>query len=190
MRHSTTCWELPLAVTALVGRDEELVELRQLLAHTRLLTLVGTGGVGKTRLAIELARIVQDTYTDGVRLVQMAALADGLLVPQTVAVAAGVRGRPDRPLLQQVAQTLKEQHLLLILDNCEHVLEACVEVAERVLTTCPRVTILATSRERLGLTGETRVAGTVVVVSLAAGNAAGQPRWRVCGGTALPGASG
>jgi non-specific serine/threonine protein kinase len=147
--------DLPVAVTRLVGRDEELIELRQLLAHTRLLTLVGTGGVGKTRLAIELARTVQDTYADGVRLVQMVALADGQLVPQTVAVASGVRERPDRSLIEQVAQTLKDQHLLLVLDNCEHVLDACVEVAERVLTTCPRVSILVTSRERLGLTGET-----------------------------------
>jgi predicted ATPase/DNA-binding CsgD family transcriptional regulator len=147
--------ELPTAVTRLVGREHELVELRHLLARTRLLTLVGAGGVGKTRLAVELAGRVLADYADGVRLVQLAGQTDGRLVPQTVAVACEVRDRSARPMLEQLAQILRTQHLLLVLDNCEHLLDACAAVAETLLETCPGVRILATSRERLGLAGET-----------------------------------
>ncbi len=147
--------ELPAPLTRLVGRAAALNELRRLLAQTRLLTLVGAGGVGKTRLALELARGSRAAYPDGVVQVQIAALTEAALVPQAVAVVAMVREPPDRPLLEQLAHTLRDRQLLLVLDNCEHLLDACAELVGTLLASCPRLSILATSRERLGLTGET-----------------------------------
>jgi predicted ATPase len=138
-----------------VGREADLLELQRLLAQTRLLILVGAGGVDKTRLALELARDSRDAYPDGVLQVQIASLTDPALVPQAVAVAAMEREPPDRPLLEQLADTLRDRRMLLVLDNCEHLLDACAELAQTLLARCPRLTILATSRERLGLTGET-----------------------------------
>lgn len=153
-RHVRTA-DLPVALTRLIGREQELGELRGLLAQTRLLTLVGAGGVGKTRLAIELASLLQDTYRDGVRVVQLAALADAQLVAHEIAAACEVLEPPRGLLLDQLTRILRSRHLLLVLDNCEHVLDACAQVAETLLAACPSVSILATSRERLGLAGET-----------------------------------
>jgi non-specific serine/threonine protein kinase len=146
---------LPLEITTFVGREQELATLAELLVHARLLTLMGTGGVGKTRLAFHLAAQLVEHYAQGVWVVDLAPLADPTLVPQAIAAVVGVQEEASRPLLAALVEALRRRHLLLILDNCEHLIAACAAVAESLLQACPQVQILATSREALGLTGET-----------------------------------
>jgi non-specific serine/threonine protein kinase len=146
---------LPLALTSFIGREREIDEIRQLLRPARLLTLVGAGGAGKTRLAIEAAREVQAAYANGVWLVELAALTDPALVPQAVATVLGVREAPDRSLTESLAEYLRPRSLLLVLDNCEHLVGACAQLVEALLRACPDLRILATSREGLALAGET-----------------------------------
>lgn len=145
----------PLQLTSFVGREREQAELRRRLAATRLLTLTGAGGIGKTRLALEVAGALVDGHADGVWLVDLAPLADGALVPQAVASALGVRELPGRPLTEALADALRAREILLLLDNCEHLLPACAPLADRLLRACPRLRILATGREALGIAGET-----------------------------------
>jgi non-specific serine/threonine protein kinase len=145
---------LPRALTSFVGRESELVEARTLLGQTRLLTLTGAGGVGKTRLALEAARTVQADYPDGAWLVELAALADAALVPQAVAQVLGVVEQPGRPLTATLAAWVGDRAMLLVMDNCEHLLDACAELAEALLRACAGLTILATSREPLAVPGE------------------------------------
>jgi non-specific serine/threonine protein kinase len=145
---------LPKALTSFVGREQQLGELKGLLRQTRLLTLTGAGGCGKTRLALELATQVSDAYTDGVWLVEFADLADGLLVPQTVADALGLKARVGESFTDALLGHLASRHLLLVLDNAEHLLAACAELARTLLQRCARLTVLVTSRERLGVLGE------------------------------------
>jgi predicted ATPase/DNA-binding CsgD family transcriptional regulator/DNA-binding XRE family transcriptional regulator len=143
---------LPRPLTRFVGRERELAEVRRLLADARLITLTGTGGVGKTRLAVEVAGAVAGAHPDGVWLVELAALADANLVPKAVADALGV---PEgRALPDLLAEALRHRRLLLVLDNCEHLVDACAGLAELLLRTCPGLVILATSREPLGVAGE------------------------------------
>jgi predicted ATPase/DNA-binding CsgD family transcriptional regulator len=123
---------------------------------TRLLTLTGAGGSGKTRLALEVARDLAGAYPDRVWLVELASLSQPELVPQVIAGALGVREQPDRPLVDTLVGHLQEKDLLLILDNCEHLIEACARLAETLLLSCPRLKILATSRQPLGIAGEMR----------------------------------
>jgi non-specific serine/threonine protein kinase len=146
---------VPLELSSFVGRERELVALAQLLGRTRLLTLTGAGGVGKTRLAVHLTAGLMEGYAQGVWLVELAPLADPTLVPQAVAAAVGVRVDGDRSLLDTLRDALRRRQLLLVLDNCEHLIAACAELAEAILRACPHVRILATSREALGLGGET-----------------------------------
>jgi non-specific serine/threonine protein kinase len=146
---------LPVQLTTFVGRQVERSEVRRLLNGARLLTLTGPGGVGKTRLALEVAAGLAATCPEGVHLVELAALADGTLVPQAVASALGVHEVPGRPLRDTLAAALGARRLLLILDNCEHLVAACAELADRLLRECPALHILATSREPLGVPGET-----------------------------------
>jgi non-specific serine/threonine protein kinase len=146
---------LPLQLTSFVGREDELGATRELVAAHRLVTLTGAGGVGKTRLALEAAGALRPAYPDGVWLVELAALADPALVPQAVAGAVGVREEPDRPLLATLTDALRAKRLLLVLDNCEHLLEACARLADALLRACPDVRVLATSREPLATPGET-----------------------------------
>jgi predicted ATPase/class 3 adenylate cyclase len=146
---------LPLQLTSFVGRERELAEVARLLATTRLLTLTGAGGCGKTRLAVQAAADLVDGYADGAWLVELAPLADPDLVPQTVATALGVREQPGQPVLSTLLAALKPRRLLLALDNCEHLLDACARLADAVLRGCPAVRVLATSREALGIAGET-----------------------------------
>ena len=127
-----------------------------LLAGTRLLTLTGTGGVGKTRLALQVAMALLDHYPQGLWLVELAPLADPDLVPRTVLAALAVQEQPGRPPLATLQEALRTRQLLLVLDNCEHLLDGCARLAEALLTACPRLQILVTSREPLGLAGETR----------------------------------
>jgi transcriptional regulator with XRE-family HTH domain len=150
---------LPAPLTSFVGRERELAAVHRLLGGEppgpRLVTLTGPGGVGKTRLALQAAAEVRDAYPDGVWLVELAALADPDLVPQAVAAAAGVREDPGRPLLATLTAALRAKRLLLVLDNCEHLVDACARLADALLRACPHLTVLATSREALGLAGET-----------------------------------
>jgi predicted ATPase/DNA-binding CsgD family transcriptional regulator len=132
-----------------------MAEVKRLLATTRLLTLTGAGGIGKTRLAVEATVKLADAYEDGVWLVKLASLAEPGMVVQAVAMALGVRAPSDRPLLETLLDALSRQELLLLLDNCEHLVTACAELAETLLEGCPRLRILVTSRQALEITGET-----------------------------------
>ena len=145
---------LPVQLTALVGRERELAELRRLLGGTRLLTLTGTGGCGKTRLALQAAAEALGDYPDGVWLAELAALSDPAVVPQTAAAALGVPERPGQAMLGTLVHALRAKRLLLVLDNCEHLIVASAELIDALLRGCPGVRVLATSREALGITGE------------------------------------
>jgi predicted ATPase/transcriptional regulator with XRE-family HTH domain/DNA-binding CsgD family transcriptional regulator len=142
---------LPVALTSFIGRGREVAEIRDLLRTTRLLSLVGAGGVGKTRLALEAAR---SDVLDDVYLVELAPVAEPTLVARSIARALDIVERADQPLVETLAQQVGNRQLLLVLDNCEHLIQACAELAESVLRACPRLRILATSREALGVSGE------------------------------------
>jgi non-specific serine/threonine protein kinase len=125
-----------------------------LLTTNRLVTLAGAGGAGKTRLAIEVAGSLLDAFPDGVWLVELTALSDPQLVPQAVAEVLELKEQPSKSLTETVCGYLASRNLLLVLDNGEHLLDACVQFADYVLRRCTRLTILVTSRERLGMAGE------------------------------------
>jgi non-specific serine/threonine protein kinase len=154
MSPATAPNNLPLQLTSFVGREREIAEVERLLHSTRLLTLTGTGGCGKTRLALEVASRVLPAYEHGVWLVELAALSDAALVAQTVATALGLREAPGRTIAETLVEFLRERSLLLVLDNCEHLLDACARLADSLLRACPRLRVLATSREALGIGGE------------------------------------
>jgi predicted ATPase/DNA-binding CsgD family transcriptional regulator len=145
---------LPSELSSFVGREKELPEVRRLLENYRLLTLTGSGGCGKTRLALAAVSELVERFEDGVWMVDLASLAEPSLVPQAVAFALGVRERPGSSLTEALSGYLRTRNLLLILDNCEHLIEACAELAEALLHSCPGLCVLATSREALGITGE------------------------------------
>lgn len=146
---------LPVQLTSFIGREREMAEVIRLLGSTRLLTLTGMGGTGKTRLSLQAAADVLDTYPDGVWFVEFATIVDGALVPETVAAVFNLRQEADRPLTGTLTHYLKDRHLLLILDNCEHVVAACARLSETLLRACPRLHILASSREPMSIAGET-----------------------------------
>jgi non-specific serine/threonine protein kinase len=146
---------LPVPLTHFIGRADEMAELLPLLDSTRLLTLTGAGGCGKTRLALELAAKVLPQFSDGVWAVDLAALSDPDLVISQVASALGLREGPNRPIDVALGDFLRPRQMLILLDNCEHLIEACAHLAERLLQSAGRLSILATSREGLGITGET-----------------------------------
>ena len=141
---------LPAPTTRLVGRDREAEEVRRLLGTSRLVTLAGVGGTGKTRLALHVAA----EWAADVRWVDLAALEDPDLVPQRVAWALGVPDSPGRPVLPAVVEHLAGRSGLLVLDNCEHLAAACAAVVDRLLRSLPDLRVLATSREPLGVSGE------------------------------------
>ena len=143
---------LPIQMTSFVGRDADLADVKDLLARERLLTLVGPGGTGKTRLALQAA--AETAPGDGVWMVDLAPLADPKRVAQAVANVLNVREESERPLLQTLTESLREKQVLLLLDNCEHLVGAVAALADALLQSCPQVRLLATSRERLGVTGE------------------------------------
>jgi non-specific serine/threonine protein kinase len=147
---------LPLQLSSFIGRAREIAAVTRLLAGTRLLTLVGTGGVGKTRLAVQVGAALLDRYPHGVWLVELAPLAAPALVPSTVLTVLGVPEQPWRPAVDTLLDALRTRQLLLVLDNCEHLLEGCARLAEMLLRACPRLQVLATGREPLGLAGEAR----------------------------------
>src|SRR5262249_8447895 len=144
---------LPVPLTSFVGRKHEQAELLRLLQNHRLVTLAGPGGIGKTRLALQLAAACW-SLADEVRFVDLAPVGDRSLVLKTVASALGVGERPGEALLDSVLAVLDERSVLLVLDNCEHVLEVCAATAETLLARAHTLTILATSREPLGVAGE------------------------------------
>ena len=146
---------LPSPLTSFVGREREMEEVKQLLSTTRLLTLTGTGGIGKTRLALQSANNLMSSFKDGVRWVELASVKDSGLLPQTVAQMLGVRESPDQSLMASLRRSLQDKESLLILDNCEHLIASCAQLAGDLLSHCPHLSILATSREALGIIGET-----------------------------------
>jgi predicted ATPase/DNA-binding SARP family transcriptional activator/DNA-binding CsgD family transcriptional regulator len=145
---------LPAPMTSFVGREQEMLEAKRLIPMTRLLTLVGTGGSGKTRMALEMAGDLIGAYPDGVWMVALAPLSEPGLVAQEVAGALGVTERPGELLADVLVDFLGDKDMLLVLDNCEHLIEAAARLAEYLLHSCPRLRVLATSREPLGITGE------------------------------------
>jgi predicted ATPase len=145
---------LPTQLTSFVGREREQEELARLLESAPLVTLTGIGGCGKTRLALETAGRTLPRFQDGVVLVELAGLSKPELVPHAVAAALKARERSERPVVDVLADKLRSQWLLLILDNCEHLLDACAALVRRLLSSCPHLRIVATSREPLSLNGE------------------------------------
>ncbi len=146
---------LPLYLTRFVGREQELATLPSLLLSKRLLTLIGAGGVGKTRLALEIATTLSASFPDGVSMVELASLSDPHLVPHAIASALGVRTDRDSSPSSLLIAALRERHILLFLDNCEHVLTGCASLVEALLQACPHLHLLATSREPFEVAGET-----------------------------------
>ncbi len=146
---------LPAELTSFVGRQGELAELTAALGTSRLLTLTGAGGAGKTRLALRLAANLADRYRDGACMVDLSPIAVPDLVPQTVASAIGVREAPHRSIRDTLLDNLRSRELLVVLDNCEHLIDACAELSEALLRAAPELRIVATSREPLRAPGET-----------------------------------
>jgi predicted ATPase/DNA-binding winged helix-turn-helix (wHTH) protein len=145
---------IPAPVTRLIGRSEAVARLRDLVSAYRLVTLTGPGGVGKTSLAMKAARGVVGEYADGAWLVELASLSDPALVPMTVAAVLRLPSGPTAVTPETIARSVGDERLLLLLDNCEHLIEAVATLAETLLAHCPRITILATSRETLRIQGE------------------------------------
>jgi predicted ATPase/DNA-binding CsgD family transcriptional regulator len=146
---------LPIQLSSFIGREREIAEVKRLLSESRLVTLTGAGGCGKTRLAIQVASHVIESFADGVWWVELAALADETLVPQAVAQTLGVREVPIQALSETLANHLRAKELLLVIDNWEHLITACAQLTEHLLRTCPNLKILAASREPLAIGGET-----------------------------------
>lgn len=145
---------LPQELTSFVGRTRELAAVKEALGAARLLTLTGPGGIGKTRLALRAATESLGDYADGAWFVELATLTDASLLPQAVASALGVQGEQNQAFPATLSEYLRHRDVLLVLDNCEHMVGACASLAETLLRSCPRLRILATSREALGVAGE------------------------------------
>ncbi|WP_309721138.1 tetratricopeptide repeat protein [Armatimonas sp.] len=151
---STHPQNLPQQLTNFIGRESQIREVEQLLARVRLLTLTGAGGCGKTRLSLQVATAVLPRFPDGVWFVELAPLVDPGLVWPTVANVLGIQEQHGQPWVQTLLQHLKDKRLLLVLDNCEHLVDACAQLADVLLRGCPELRILASSREALRISGE------------------------------------
>jgi non-specific serine/threonine protein kinase len=145
---------LPLQISTFIGREKAQGEIIALLAKNRLVTLVGAGGIGKTRMSLESGKKVVGDYPHGVWFIPLDSLSDPTLVPQTVASIFDLREGADRPVIETLIYVLREKTALLILDNCEHLLNACTQLVTKLLTNCPNLKVLVTSRETLRLKGE------------------------------------
>ncbi len=145
---------LPSPVSSFIGREQELIEIRQCFQYHRLITLTGVGGTGKTRLALEAATAELDSFSDGVWLIDLAPLTTPELILETITNVLHLPEHADLSPFEQLAASLEARHLLLVLDNCEHVLEECARIAASLLARCSRVTLLTTSREPLSISGE------------------------------------
>jgi non-specific serine/threonine protein kinase len=146
--------QLPVHLTSFIGRAQEIAEVRRVQAGARLLTLTGAGGCGKTRLALALAGGLLEAYPHGVGFVDLAPLTFPAIVPEVVASALAVHPTGKQPATEALTDVLRARHLLLVLDNCEHLLPASAELVETLLRACPRLEVVATSREALGIGGE------------------------------------
>jgi predicted ATPase/DNA-binding XRE family transcriptional regulator len=147
---------VPLALTSFVGREDDLSTVQALLRGNRLVTLTGTGGIGKTRLALQLASEMLTEFPDGIWLVELAGLSDSELVPRAAAAVFNVREEPEQDTVTALIEHLRDRHLLILLDNCEHLVYACANLATSLLQLCPSIRVLATSREGLAVAGETQ----------------------------------
>src|SRR6201997_1521613 len=145
---------LPVQLSSFVGRDAELTQLSELLTQSRVVTLTGAGGVGKTRLAIQVASAMAGEFGDGVWYVDLAPITDPELVAVTVARALGLPDQPGRSTMDSLLRYVSDRQMLVVLDNCEHLLDASAEVVVAVLSGAARLTVLATSREAIGVAGE------------------------------------
>jgi predicted ATPase/DNA-binding CsgD family transcriptional regulator len=152
---ATGTGNLPVEPNSFVGRERDLAELALLLGEVRALTLCGPGGIGKTRLALRLACELVPGFPDGAWLVELGDTADPALVPLRVAAALGLREEPGRPLTDTLADALRPRRMVVILDTCEHVVDACAALVHRLLAGCPGLRLIATSREPLRIRGET-----------------------------------
>jgi predicted ATPase/DNA-binding CsgD family transcriptional regulator len=150
-----TAGNLPAEPNSFVGRERDLAELGTLLGEVRALTLCGPGGIGKTRLALRLAAELAPDYPDGAWVAELADVTDPELVPRRVAATLGIREEPDRELADTLADTLRSRRLLLIMDTCEHLVDACAPLVQQLLASCRQLRIMATSREPLRVRGET-----------------------------------
>ena len=145
---------LPVQLTSFVGRDSELTQVRELLTENRLLTLTGAGGAGKTRLAIQLAAQLTGEFADGISYVDLAPITDPDLVPITVARSLGLPDQPGRSTMDTITRFVADRQMLIVLDNCEHLLDACADLVVALLGSAPGLTLLTTSREPIGVSGE------------------------------------
>lgn len=144
----------PIPLTSFIGRAQELADLERLLPASRLLTLTGPGGIRKSRLAMEIARSVEARGGVDACFIDLALISDPVLVPQTVASALGLREQRDRSYVEQVVEALRHHPMLMVLDNCEHLVFECAQLVSHLLAACPSLTVLATSRASLGIAGE------------------------------------
>jgi predicted ATPase/DNA-binding CsgD family transcriptional regulator len=154
LEHAPLSGSLPIYLTRFVGREHERATVTSLLLSKRLLTLVGAGGIGKTRLAFQVATELEESFPDGVFVIELASLSASQLVAQAIMTTLNIHTNQDTPLLSLLISTLGEHHILLLLDNCEHVLTGCAPIVEALLQACPHLCILITSREPLAVTGE------------------------------------
>jgi len=145
---------LPTPLTSFIGREKEQAEIKNLIARNRLVTLAGAGGIGKTRLSIQIASTLLNDFPDGTWLVELAPLSDPTLVPQVIVTTLDLSEQTGRPALRILTDFFRTKRALLILDNCEHLIAACAQVSNDLLTQCPNLWILATSREPLNVGGE------------------------------------
>ncbi len=146
---------LPVQLTTFIGREREIEEAKNRLNSARLLTLIGPGGTGKTRLALQLAAELLPSFSDGVWVAELAPLADPALIMQTIASVLGLRDQLGMHMDELVVDYLRAKNILLVMDNCEHLVEACAQLIDQLLHACPNLKIIASSREALGINGET-----------------------------------
>ena len=145
---------IPVQLTSFIGREREIADVKRLLFSSRLVTLTGANGSGKTRLAIHIADLVSETFTDGVWLVDLVPLREPGLMPQLIVETLGLRPSADQPLMETLLNFVRSKNLLLILDNCEHLIEDCAQLAQELLSQVPELRILATSSVALAISGE------------------------------------
>jgi predicted ATPase len=145
---------LPEDLSSLIARDRDLAEVSGLVGSHRVVTLVGVGGVGKTRLALALARAAVQHFPDGIWLVELGSIIDAGLVPVVVATSVGIAIRPRQPVIETLIAAVGSSRVLLVLDNCEHLVQACAELVDHLVRACSRLHLLVTSREPLGVPGE------------------------------------
>src|SRR6201999_3641876 len=151
---AVTFQHLPVQLTSFVGRDGDIAQVRDLVAENRLVTLTGAGGVGKTRLAIQIAGEIANDFPDGIWYVDLAPITDPDLVPITTARTLGLPDQPGRSTMDTLTRFVADRHMLVVLDNCEHLLDASAELVVALLGAAAGLTLLATSREPIGVAGE------------------------------------